>query len=76
MLNEQIVLNEVTFKLKTGSNGRFIVDLIQRKDGGKLCHAGLYSSYETIDEAIEQGLKYCARFLTPTETLAIGLDDA
>jgi hypothetical protein len=75
MMNEQTLLNQVTFKLKTVQNGRFIVDIVQVKDGGKLCHAGSQASYETIEEAIEQGLKYVSRYLKPTATLPEGEDD-
>ena len=61
------VLNEVTFKLVEDERGRFVVDIRYSRDGGKPVQGGVYTSYETIDGAIECALRYAGKFLKPRE---------
>ena len=67
------LLNEVTFLLKEDHRGRFVVDVKHSRDGGKPVVAGYYASFETVEEAIESGLRISGKYLKPSEYAADSL---
>ena len=64
-VGRKLRLNNVTFELRE-DDGRFIVDVRVSRDGGKPVTAGTYTSYPTIEKAIERGLEIAGQYLKPT----------